>query len=114
MNILVAAKMAVLPVSQCWPTKRSGIRKLRMPWHPVAAGGRARGRNPFEVTCIVKLFAVVICKPRGVGALLKRGMVLSQRFIVLPVSTAMNLGGTTEVLQGRAERVHEEGGIGGK
>ena len=72
------------------------------------------GRNPFEVACIVELFAVVICKPWGVGASLRRGVVLSQRFIVQPVSTAVNLGGTTEVLRGRAERAHKEGGMGGK
>ena len=80
----------------------------------MAEGGRARGRNSFEVACIVDLFAVVICKPWGIGASFNRGMVLSQRFIVQPVSTAMNLGGTTEVLRGRAERAHEEGGMGGK
>ena len=60
------------------------------------------------------MFAVVICKPWGVGVLLRKGVVVSQRFIVQPVSTAMKLGGTTEVLQGRAERAHEEGGMGGK
>ena len=54
----------------------------------MAEGGRARGRHPFEVARIVDLFA-------GIGASFKRGMVLSQRLIVQPVSTAMNLGGTT-------------------
>ena len=113
-SILVAVKMAVLPASQCWPTDRSGMCKFGMQWHSVAAGGRARSRNPFEVACIVDLFAVVICKPWGVGASLRRGVVLSQRFIVQPVSTTMNLGGTTEVLLGRVERAHQEGGMGGK
>ena len=61
-----------------------------------------------EVACIVELFAVVISKPWGVGASLKRGVVLSQRFIVQPVSTAMNLGGTTEVLLGRAEKAQKK------
>ena len=63
---------------------------------------------------IVELLAVVICKPLGVGALLRRGVVLSQRFMVHPVSTAMNVGGTIEVLLGTAERAHEEGEMGGK
>ena len=73
------------------------------------------GRSPFEVACIVELFAVVICKLWRVGVSLRRGVVLSQRFIVQPVSTAMNLGGTIEVLvRGMAERAHEEGGMGGK
>ena len=100
MNILVAVKMAVLPVSQCCPTERRGMCKFRMRLHSVAAGGRARDRNPFEVACIVDLFAVVLCKPWGVGASFNRGMVLSQRFIVQPVSTAVNFGGTTQVLRG--------------
>ena len=86
--------------------------KFGMQWHSVAAGGRAKDRNSFEVACIVELFAVVICKPWGVGALFKRGMMLSQRFIVQPVSRAMSLGGTSKVLRGRAERAHEEGGMG--
>ena len=80
----------------------------------MAEGGRARERNPLEVACIVDLFAVVICKPWGAGDSFKRGMVLSQRLIVQPVSTAMNSGGTTEVLLGRADKAHEEGGMGGK
>ena len=64
--------------------------------------------------CIGDLFAVVICKPWGVGASCKREMVPSQRLIVQSVSTAMNLGGSTEVLQGRADKAYEEGGMGGK
>ena len=83
--------------------------KFGMRWHSVAAGGRASGRKPLEVACIVELFAVVICKPSGIGASWRRGVSLSQRFIVQPVSTAMNLGETTGELRGKAERAHEEG-----
>ena len=75
MSILVAMKMAVLPASQCCPTDRRGMCKFGMRWHSVAADGRARGRKPFEVACIVDLFAVVICKPWGVGVLFRRGVV---------------------------------------
>ena len=59
------------------------------------ADERARGRKPFEVACIVDLFVAVIYKPWGVGASFKRGVVLSQRLLMQPVSTTMNLGGTT-------------------
>ena len=56
---------------------------------------KSKRQKPFEVAYIVDLFAVVICNPWGVGASFKRGMVLSQRFIVRPVSTVMNLARTT-------------------
>ena len=56
----------------------------------------------------------MIYKPWGVGALFKRGIVLSQRLMVQPVSTAMDLGGTTYALQGRADKAHKEGIMGGK
>jgi len=108
-SILVAGKMAVLPASQCWPTDRSGMCKFGMQWHSVAAGGRASGRKPLEVACIVELFAVVISNPCGVGASWRRGVSLSQRFMVQPVSTAMNLGETIGELRGTVERAHEEG-----
>ena len=39
---------------------------------------------------------------------------LLQRLMVQPVSTAMNLGGTTEVLLDRVDKAHKEGGMGGK
>ena len=80
----------------------------------MAEGGRARGRKHFDVACMVDLFAVVICKPWGVDASFKSGIVLSQRLMAQPVSTSMNLGGTTEVRLGRTYKAHEEGGMGGK
>ena len=63
---------------------------------------------------MLDLFAVVICRPWGVGVSFKSGIVLSQRLMVHLVSTAMTLGGNTEVLLGRAYKAHKEGGIGGK
>ena len=83
--------------------------KFGMRWHSVAAAGRDRGRKPLEVACMIELFAVVISNPCGVGASLRRGVSLSQRFIVQPVSTAMNLGETIGELRGTVERAHEEG-----
>ena len=89
--------------------------KFGMQWHSVAAGGRARGRDPFEVlACIVDLFAVVIYKPWGVGISFNSGIFPSQRLMVQPVSKAINLGGIIEVLLGRADKAHEEGEMGGK
>ena len=85
-----------------------------MRWHSVAAGGRARGKLPLETACMVDLEAVVISKPLGVGISLLRGMSLLQRFMVQPVSTAMNLGETTGKVLGKVDRAHEEGGMGGK
>ena len=83
--------------------------KFGMRWHSVAAAGRERGRKPLEVACIIELFAVVISNPCGVGALLRRGVSLSQRFMVQPVSTSMNFGETIGELRGTVERAHEEG-----
>ena len=56
----------------------------------------------------------MICKPWGIGASFKSGIILSQRLMVQPVYTAINLGGTTEVLLGKADKANEEGGMGGK
>ena len=56
----------------------------------------------------------MICKPWGVGVSFKIWIVLSQRLMMRPVSTVMNLGGTTEVLLGRADKAHKEGGMGDK
>ena len=63
---------------------------------------------------MVELFTVVICEAWGVGASFKSGIVLSQRLMVQPVSTAMNLGGATKVELDRANKSHEEGEMGGK
>ena len=63
---------------------------------------------------MVDLFAVVICRPWVVVISFKSGVVLPQRLMVHPVSTAMTLGGNIEVLLGRADKAHKEGGMGGK
>ena len=63
---------------------------------------------------IVDLFAAVVCRPWGNGVSFKSGVVLSQRLMVNPVSTAITLGGNTEGVLGRADRAHKEGGMGGK
>ena len=45
----------------------------------VAEGGRARGMNVFEVTCMVDLFAVVICRPwRCWGFIQKWGCIVTK------------------------------------
>ena len=66
------------------------------------------------MACIVDLFAAMIWKPWGVKVSFKSGIVLSRRFMVQPMPTAIILGGNTDGLLGRAKRAHEEGGMGGK
>ena len=64
---------------------------------------------------MVDLFAVLLCRPCGIGVLFKSRVVLSQRLMAHSMSTAMRtLGGNTEMVLGRVDRAHEEGGIGGK
>ena len=106
--ILVAVKMTMLPASKCWPTDMRGMFKLGMRWHWVVDGGKTRGRFHLEVACIVDLFPAAILSPRGVGVSFKRGVILSHKLMVQPVSAVIISGGNTDGLLGRGERAHEE------
>lgn len=83
MIIFVAVKIAVLPASQYWPTERRGMWRSGMQWHWVDDWGKARGRKPLEVTCIVVLFAAIILNPLGVEVSSSTGV------MVQPVATAI-------------------------
>ena len=71
------------------------------------------GQEPFQGSVHCRILCSGDLQTMGRWDLVEKGAGVV-RFIVQPVSTAMNLGGTTEVIRGRAERAHEEGGMGGK
>jgi hypothetical protein len=77
------------PASHGWPMERRGVCSPGTRWHSVAVLGRAMGRLPLEVLCMVSPLAAVILTPMGVGVSFKSGVVGSARLSVQPVSAAM-------------------------